>query len=401
MKYGDIPIAFGRAYRSRYIQLFQILLLNQTNGIAKDMLLEHLYGMRESSNQNNSLNNLIFRLRKHLSGLGFPESDDIVIKNGRCWFASEEPIRLDVLEFRQCLEQAGKAKGDEKKWHLLQAVELYQGELLPQISTELWVMTESIQLKRMFEAAIKELEGLLKPERKMRQLFQIYGKAAKIYPFENWQEKEIECLVLMNQSQEAYQLYKNTVKMYIDELGAPPASEYLNRFQDMGKRMFGHSEDLRAIQEDLQENQLDGGAYFCNYPSFVDSYRLMVRLMERSGQSIFLMLCTLVDSKGMPLGEQKNVSQKMGWLFQAMQKTMRRGDAFTKYSSCQYLALLLGTRQEDCSTISKRIDRKYQELSQGIRPEIRYYVTSLAMLPEKTGRCRFQKESEIWKRKIK
>ena len=91
----------------------------------------------------------------------------------------------------------------------------------------------------------------------------------------------------------------------------------------------------------------------------------------------------------------------MEWLFQAMQKTMRRGDAYTKYSSCQYLALLLGTSQEDCSIISKRIDRKYQELSQGMRREVRYYVTSLAVLPEKTGRHRFQKESEIWKIKIK
>ena len=303
MKYGDIPIAFGRAYRSRYIQLFQILLLNQANGIAKDVLLENLYGMREGSNQNNSLNNLIFRLRKHLLGLGFPESDDIVIKNGRCWFVSEDPVRLDVLEFKRILEQASHATGEEKKWCLLQAVELYQGELLPQISTEMWVMAESMQLKRLFEDAIRELEGSLKQERRLRQLFQLYAKAARIYPFENWQEKEIECLMLMNQSQEAYQLYKNTVKMYIDELGVPPTSEYLSRFQDMGKRLFGHSEDLKAIQEDLQENQLDEGAFFCNYPSFIDSYRLMVRLMERSGQSIFLMLCTLVDSKGMPLNE--------------------------------------------------------------------------------------------------
>ena len=83
IKYGDIPFTFGRAYRSRYIQLFQILLLNQANGIAKDVLLENLYGMREGANQNNSLNNLIFRLRKHLLALGCSQSDDIVIKNGR------------------------------------------------------------------------------------------------------------------------------------------------------------------------------------------------------------------------------------------------------------------------------------------------------------------------------
>ena len=28
MNYNDVPLAFGRAYRLKYIQLFQLLLLN-------------------------------------------------------------------------------------------------------------------------------------------------------------------------------------------------------------------------------------------------------------------------------------------------------------------------------------------------------------------------------------
>ena len=47
MNYNDVPLAFGRAYRLKYIQLFQLLLLNQAKGIAKDVLLENLYGMQD------------------------------------------------------------------------------------------------------------------------------------------------------------------------------------------------------------------------------------------------------------------------------------------------------------------------------------------------------------------
>ena len=35
------------------------------------------------------------------------------------------------------------------------------------------------------------------------------------------------------------------------------------------------------------------GAYYCNYPSFLDVYRLMVRLKERQDLKISLMICTL------------------------------------------------------------------------------------------------------------
>lgn len=393
MRYNDIPLAFGRSYRSKYIQLFQLLLLNEANGIAKDVLLENLYGMQDGANTNNSLNNLIFRLRKHLMDLGFSTSDDIIIKNGRCCLVIEEEIELDVLEFQKLIGQARQETSNDKRTQVLvQAVELYQGELLPQISTELWVTVESLKCKRKLEDAVKELGTLYWEQRRFGDLRAMYGRVAQIYPFENWQEKEIECLAAMNRNQEAYQLYQNTVNMYVDELGVPPSGEYLKRFQSMGKKLSGQSENLRAIQEELREQKSQPGAYFCSYPSFIDSYRLMARLMERSGQSIYLMLCTLVDSKGIPLENQKTIPQKMNWLFEAMGHTMRRGDVYTKYSACQYLALLLGTNQEDCSIVSGRIDRKYQELSCGARREIRYYVTSLAFLPEQGNEKDIQKE---------
>ncbi len=397
MNYNDVPLAFGRAYRLKYIQLFQLLLLNQAKGIAKDVLLENLYGMQDGANRNNSLNNLIFRLRKHLLELGFAASDDIVLKNGRCFLVMEEEIEVDVLEFQRLVKQANQEKDTQKKADILfQAVELYQGELLPQISTELWVTVESLQCKRQLEEAVKVLGGLLQEDREFHRLRSLYGRLAQIYPLENWQEKEIECLMSMNQHQEACQLYQSTVDLYIEELGVPPTGEYLKRFQAMGKKLSGQSENIRAIQQELQEQKPFSGAYYCCYPSFIDSYRLMSRLMERNGQSVYLMLCTLVDAKGAPLNSHKMVAKKMEWLFEAMGRAMRSGDVYTKYSVCQYLALLLGTNQEDCSIVSSRIDQKYMELSGGGRREVQYYVTSLATIPDEPDKHNFRRNLGTW-----
>ena len=122
----------------------------------------------------------------------------------------EEEIEVDVLEFQRLVKQANQEKDTQKKADILfQAVELYQGELLPQISTELWVTVESLQCKRQLEEAVKVLGGLLQEDREFHRLRSLYGRLAQIYPLENWQEKEIECLMSMNQHQEACQLYQS------------------------------------------------------------------------------------------------------------------------------------------------------------------------------------------------
>ena len=195
------------------------------------MLLENLYGMREGANQNNSLNNLIFRLRKHLLALGCSQSDDIVIKNGRCWLISKEKICLDVLEFKKLLGMAEPAMGEEKEKLLVQALALYQGELLPQISTEMWVMAESLELKQYFERAVNTLGKLWGNQKKYRQLLPVYTKAAQIYPFENWQTQLIRCNVEMYRYEEAFHIYNDTMELYTRELGNPPMADMQKCFE--------------------------------------------------------------------------------------------------------------------------------------------------------------------------
>lgn len=399
MKYDQTPISFGRQYFSKYIQLFLMLILNREKGIAKEVLLENLYGQGERANLNNNLNNMIFRLRRQLQELGLPKSDDIVIKNGQCSYVSESEIKVDVQEFEHLIEKAGDEllETEKKRACLLAAVEMYQGELLPKIASETWVIMESMRYKRLYESALEQLGTILSRERSFQELYALYTRAVKMYPFEHWQEKQIECLIAMNQNKKAYQIYQETVQMYTDELGLPPSREDLRRFRNMGSKLFGYSESLELIQQELYERKEESGAYYCSFPSFIDSYRVMARMMERSGQSVFLLMCTLVDSNGIPLENHSKTGQKMEWLFESMKSGMRKGDIYTKYSVCQYLALLVGTNMEDCSCITSRIDHRYMELSKSGKQGIRYYVTSLAARSEKHSETCFQSDRAMWK----
>ena len=91
-------------------------------------------------------------------------------------------------------------------------------------------------------------------------------------------------------------------------------------------------------------------------------------MLERSGQSIYLMLCTIVDSKGRPMKEGAMLEGPIC-------TSIRNSDVVNHYSKGQYLVLLINTTREDCAVIQKRINYKF--LTDRQRTGVRYYVNSV------------------------
>jgi len=327
-------------------------------GIAKDKLIEALYEWESIGNKNNSLNNLIYRLRKWLVTAGFPEEAYVSVKNGACSWCGSMPLDLDVSEFKMEFEASRSAGREEERLrHLQRVCELYRGELLPQLASESWVIVESIDLKKQYEVSVRELGELLKSRGEYQQMYRIYTAAAELYPFEEWQNGQIESLMLMERYEEAYRLYRETVKRYSDELGLPPSQRMLENFKIMREKLMQPEENFVRIKESLMEEKSENGAYYCAYPSFVDSYRLLCRIAERGGQSVFLMSCTLSQYRGDK--EKKNSQFVADWLKRVLCSSLRRGDLCTRYSKNQYLMLLVGMKQEDSDVILQRIERAF------------------------------------------
>ena len=64
--------------------------------------------------------------------------------------------------------------------------------------------------------------------------------------------------------------------------------------------MTGSYQAAGEIEDRLKEEEEEKGAFYLSLPSFRDSYRLFQRILERNGQSAYLMVITLVDGKGRP-----------------------------------------------------------------------------------------------------
>jgi len=373
LTYGDKPLILGRGKLTKSVQLLQILLLHLENGIAKDDLVQALYSWDEIGNTNNSLNSMIYRLKNQLIAAGMPKEDYITIKNGICKWEGSVSVEVDVIEFETCAKRASELTGAEKAEMLERALAIYRGEFLPQLSSEMWVTVECVRLKKLYISCVILLGRIYEETQEFQKLLQIYQKAAELYPFDEWQEKIVDCLQKMGKFDEAYRVYQDTVRLYSEELGAPPSAKMREQLQKMNGKLLNSENDFLKIQDNLCESEWKKGAYYCAYPSFVDTYRLMCRIIERSGESVYLMVCTLCQD-----GQSEKADPKVQTaLGNAIEKVLRRGDAYTRYSRNQYLILLSATQRENCDMIFRRIEKRFNEGNKYTGYHIEYDVTEV------------------------
>lgn len=386
LEYAGRPVTFSRSSSTKFIQLLQLLLLSQKQGVPKRQLIDSLYAWDEGANKNKNLNNVIYRLKKQLVSAGLPDEDYITLENGVCRFVSSFPVKVDAEDFDKCAVEAESVIGLEpadrkRKRELMQKAEaLYTGEFLPEFGTELWVIEKNLFYKKQYKTVVLELGKDYHEAGDYQAERALYQKAAKIYPYDEWQAKEMDCLLAMKEYKEMYEVYEKTARTYCEDMGVPPGEEFLGRLRMMESQMTHPVGSFEEIKKNLQEMQGEG-AYYCHYPSFLDSCHLLARLTERNGRSIFLLLCGLTEKNGQEIMDREKLEEQMHLLKGVIQETLRRGDLYTRYSRSQYLIILVGTAQENCATAFMRIQRNWRK-APGRRGELTYSVSSLLQMTE-------------------
>ncbi len=375
MTYAGRKIAFSRSSNTKFIQLLQLLLLNAGHGISKKELIDTLYGWDEGVNPNKNLNNVIYRLKKQLITAGLPEEDYVILDNGMCRWNSSFPVETDAVLFAKYAAAAENKEGDERIRALEKAERLYAGELLPEFSTELWVIEENLKLKNLYEQTVKALGAVLREAGEYQEELKLYRKAGKIYPFDKWQVQEIDCLMLMKEYKEAHDVYQNTASLYCEEMGVPPGPEMVSRLRQIEQQIKNPVGNFEDLKQNFQEQQ-NRGALYCLYPSFLDSCQLMSRVAERTGRSVFLMLINLTDKMGKEITDPARLETQMDLLKEVIRSTFRRGDLFTTYSKSQYMIILVGTEKENCNKAFTRCITRWKN-TEGARGELSYSVESL------------------------
>jgi tetratricopeptide (TPR) repeat protein len=268
-------------------------------------------------------------------------------------------VELDVHKFTKRVDDAISEFNVDKKIDILKdTCALYGGDFLPQNSGDSWVISEGMKYKNQYSYVVKELCDYLMEKERYEEAIEACAPACKLYPLDEWQTVKIRCLIALHRNDEAVKEYEAATKFFYNELGIQPPEDMTNLFEDMNRQNKG-SNKVEEIVSHLHENIDESGAYYCTYPTFRDIYRMVSRISERNGESIQLMMCSLTDAKGMPITDSNKGKQLSYELWNTIKNTLRKGDAFTKYSPSQYMIMLVGTKAENASIVYKRIEKDF------------------------------------------
>lgn len=379
MTYGNKPILFYKNNVTKAVKLAAILLFRGEEGIERSKLIEELYGREEISDAANSLRVTAHRLKKSLIEAGLPGHEYIAVKDGIYRWSSPMETVVDAVRFRELLDAADEQTEEDERANLQrEAIDLYQGEFLQEMSGEYWVLLEGVQYKKRYAKALSELCRYLEERGEYEELLNVCGPACEMYPFDEWQAVKIDAYIALGRYDDALKEYEDAAKLFFEELGINPSDTMLRRLKKLEDNMNGRHRTLSEIKEQLKEDKREPGAFYCSFHSFRDEYRMVRRIMERSGQSIYLVLCTITDEKGRPLEDEDPVKDTEKQLSEAIKTSLRRCDSFTRYSPGQYLLLLVGTNGENCEVVCRRISRRFSQIYKSGSSCLGWHISSAA-----------------------
>ncbi len=374
---GKLIAGGSKANGSQFAYLLQILIHNREKGVTRDRLEELLFEDRDMSNIHHALQSVIYNAKKKLEHAGLPKVNYIEQKKGVFFWTREIPLVEDASEFEALYRKAESSEDENERVALyLDACHWYSGEFLPMQAAIIWAAHEARRYREMFCECVEKAAQMLRLRQDFFQMEELGTYAAKVDPLADWEPVTMEALASMGRYEEARKLYEDTVDYYYNEQGLRPSKKLMAQFERLGKEMLHHYAVLDQIQSDLSgfDDQSPGG-YYCAYPVFQGIYRMIERMMERGGQSVYLMLCTVVDGKGIPIRSGPTLDELSKRMGDAIRLTIRRGDAITQYGKGQYLTLLVNTTRENCVVIQKRINDRFIIGRQ--RSSIQYYVNSV------------------------
>lgn len=360
MMYGDTSLLGKKVSETQFSYLMQILLHNRNTGVSREHLEEMLFGDRDIKNVHHTMQSVIYNAKNKLKKAGLPDVNYIRLEKGVFYWTDEIPVVEDATEFEELCKAAEEAEDvDTKLQLLLDACHCYTGDFLSMYVGVMWAAAEARKYRKLFYNCVEEAAQILREREDFMQLEKLGIYASTIAPFADWECLTMEALIGLGRYEEATKLYASTVDLYFQERGIRPSEKLMESLNRLEGQMIHPCEMIDTIQDKLMEDGEHRGGYLCTYPVFRGIYRMVTRMMERGGQSVYLMLCTVVDSKGNPMKEGEQLEELSGRLGDAICKSIRQGDAINRYGKGQYLVLLVNTTLENCSIIQKRINSNF------------------------------------------
>lgn len=401
MDYNGAPFVAEKMHKeSQFNRMMQALIHYSDCGIAKDKLEEIVIGERDIDAPHTALRVIVYKTKQKLAQLGLPGKNLIYLEGGIYYWTPDIEIEEDAAEFEKLYNEAcalekqmpqepesAETVCDERIKEIednmlelyVKALYLYKGEFLAAYTGETWIAQEARRYHTMFEKIINEAAYILRKRKQFKGLEKIGVYAAKVDPFNEWEELIMEAMVETRRYDEAEELYTDVVDYYLRECGIYPSSRLLEILEKYSNQMNHAHEILENIQEGMNEQEeTERGGYFCSYPVFKGIYQASIRIMKRTRVPVYLMLCTLEDEEDRQVQSETKINKYSRQLKKCVGESIRYSDIYTSYGKVQFLIMLIGIKREDCEIVKKRINRQFAKKNPRVAEK--YHVNSIVFV---------------------
>ena len=294
--YQGVELPIPANPQTKGMQLLCMLLKAGPQGVERKYLINFLQG--EGGDWEKGLNNLrqrIFLLRKILGRAHFPEGKYISFQDGRYYFSQEYEWENDTDYLDELIGRLRKGGlAEEETWDIQwEYCQSYKGEFLPMLGGEAWAAQEAAYYQKWYFQCVSSLSVHLKGAGEYEKLLSLCTMASRIHPYDEWQTVQIDCLMAMNRYREALRVYEEASDIFYEELGVNTLDQTVAKYRNREGQMYFLANAMTGVKDVLAEEGRPPGAYQCSYPSFLDMYRILARMEERTGMASTLMICTI------------------------------------------------------------------------------------------------------------
>lgn len=376
------PVLENGAKVNKPWQLFCYLVLHRDTPCTLSRLMDAVWPEEELADPGNVLKNTIYALRRAFKGAESPAESPILFENGGYVCNPAIRFELDTEAFMERAKQAQTARGEEKAALLTEALDLYGGELLPQIADESWVMALSMQYRQLFVECASTLCAFLYEKEAYNELLAVATSAGAVEPLEEeFYLYTFRALFELKMYRSIITAYNRAVRVFSEELGAAPGQELQDIYAEATEQVDSMEQDIMIIKQELQEEAVSGpssGPLYCTYDVFKYLYQMVARTSERSGRRVAIILMTLRGKPGGMYPTARVTGQAMNQMKSLILGGMlRKSDTVARYSRGQFIIMLSVDKVTNVRQVMERIKQSSASFLDPLDMEVVFANTEL------------------------
>ena len=361
LEYKDVTVGGGSS-RSKLWNLLAYLLCNRHRTITQPELIRLLDYGKENPDPVRMLRNVRFNVRRTLAPLSQALGrDPVSLINGVYGWDNEIKVEVDAERFESLCREAQRTEDTQRECELLgQALELWRGEYLAQLTGEFWVDPLQAYYHDLYLGALCRRALLLNENGEPAEAEKLCRGAIKNAPYYEPIHRElIRSLLLLERREEAAAVYNALRERLLSELGVEPERETVEIYREAIYRNGDGVLSVDDIREQLREHDIPAQAILCSFDEFKYLYRLEARSADRRGDAIHIGILSVSDRTGSPLSG-RGLTQAMTQLQEQIQNTLRVGDIVSCCSASQFIIMLVQANYENSERVCRRVIEAYE-----------------------------------------